>query len=206
MKILIACEFSGEVRDAFTSLGHDATSCDLLPTDRPGKHYQGDVFDILDNEWDLVIAHPPCTYLCNSGVRWLYNKDGSRNVERWENMVDGANFFRAFIDRVKCPLAIENPIMHKYALQIIGQKATQFIQPYMFGHGEQKATGLWLFGLPALIPTNIVQGREQKVHRMTPSPDRWKDRSKTFPGIAHAMASQWGSFISEKINPIKFGR
>ena len=198
MKILIACEFSGEVRDAFTQLGHDATSCDLLPTQKPGKHYQGNVFDILDNEWDLVIAHPPCTYLCNSGVRWLFDKQGNRNSERWENMEQGAKFFKALIDRVKCPLAIENPIMHKYALQIIGKRATQFVQPWMFGHGEQKATGLWLFGLPSLKPTNIVDGRDQKIWKLPPSPDRWMERSKTFPSIARAMAEQRGSFISEK--------
>lgn len=169
-------------------------SCDLLPTDVPGPHYQGNVWDILDETgggYDLVIAHPPCTYLCNSGVRWLWNKDGSRNEERWQNMVHGAEFFKRFLS-LKCAVAIENPVMHRHAFELIGRRASQFVQPWQFGHGETKATGLWLNGLPLLKPTKIVDGREQRVWKLPPGPERWKERSKTFTGIASAMALQWG--------------
>ena len=193
LKVLVACEYSGVVRDAFLKAGHDAMSCDMLPTDAPGPHYQGNVWDILDENgggYHLVIAHPPCTFLCNSGVRWLYNKDGSRNEERWQNMVEAAHFFKRFLN-LKCAVAVENPIMHRYALEIIGRKATQFVQPWMFGHGETKATGLWLNGLRSLTPTKVVSGREQRVWKLPPGPERWKERSKTYQGIADAMAYQW---------------
>jgi len=186
VKVLVACEYSGTVRDAFIRLGHDAISCDLLPSDSPGPHYQGDVFDIIVEGFDLMIAHPPCTYLCNSGVSWLY-KDKSR----WGKMKEGALFFKRLMD---CPIpkiAIENPIMHKYAVEIIGRRQDQVIQPWQFGHGETKATCLWLKNLPKLKPTNIVEGREQRLHKLPPSKDRWKLRSKTYQGIADAMASQW---------------
>ncbi len=192
MKVLIACEYSGVVREAFADKGHYAMSCDLLPTDHPGSidrpanHYQGDVFDILYDDWDLVIAHPPCTFLCNSGVRWL---DRGNNVPRWNSMIDACEFFNAF-KKVKCPYVIENPIMHKYARERCG-KQSQVIQPWMFGHGETKATCLWLKDLPLLKPTNIVEGREQRIWKMGPSKDRWKERSKTYEGIAKAMADQW---------------
>jgi len=186
MKILIACEFSGIVRDAFIAKGHDAMSCDLLPTEKDGPHYQGDIFDIIDDGWDMMIAHPSCTRLCNSGVRWLKE----RNL--WEEMKTSAKFFKKLLDCNIKKKAIENPIMHKYALEIIGRKYDQLIQPWMFGHGESKATCLWLENLPPLIPTQIVNGRAGKIHRMPPSINRWKDRSRTLAGIGQAMALQWG--------------
>lgn len=205
MKVLIACEFSGVVRDAFIKQGHDAWSCDLLPTERPGPHYQGDVLDIIDHGWDLMVAHPPCTYLANSGVRWLWIKgpDGTRaqNTARWRNMDDAATFFRTLLDAPIPRVAIENPIMHGHANKIVGRRQDQVVQPWMFGHPEQKATCLWLKNLPKLEPTNDVyeamkalpDSERQRVFWATPSPDRWKERSITLPGIAKAMATQWGA-------------
>lgn len=187
MKVLIACEYSGTVRDAFIRLGHQAISCDLLQTDVPGPHYKGDVFDIIGDGWDLMIAHPPCTYLCNSGVRWL-----KTDPTRWDKMRDGATFFKTLLEAPIARIAIENPIMHGYGKEIIGTSYTQLIQPWQFGHGETKATCLWLKNLPMLAPTDIVEGREQRLHRLPPSNDRWKLRSKTYQGIAEAMAAQWG--------------
>lgn len=165
MKVLIACEYSGKVRDSFIKMGHEAVSCDLLPSESNfGPHYQGDVLDILENGWDILIAHPPCTYLCNSGVSWLH-----KDPERWDKMVEGANFFKKLLMCNIPKIAIENPIMHKYAVEIIGRRQDQVIQPWMFGHGETKATCLWLKGLPLLKPTNIVSGREQRLHKLPPS-------------------------------------
>ena len=189
MKVLVACEYSGIVRDAFTIKGHDAWSCDILPTDNPnGNHYEGDVKDILYNDWDLIIAHPPCTYFANSGVRWLYEKPN-----RWAELDKAAEFFNLFLDHPCEKVAIENPVIHKHALKLINnRKYTQTIQPFQFGHGETKRTCLWLKGLPKLQPTNIVEGREQRVWKLAPSKDRWKLRSTTFQGIADAMANQWG--------------
>ena len=195
MKVLIACEYSGTVRDAFIRRGHDAMSCDLLPTESPGPHYQGDIFDIIDDGWDLMIAHPPCTYLTNSGVTWLYKQEG-----RWKSLIDGAVFFRRLYESNIPKIAIENPIMHKYAKQIIGVDQSQVIQPWMFGHMEQKATCLWLKNLPLLVPTNDVKeemmklpkNERERLHYLPPSEERWKLRSKTFDGIAAAMAEQWG--------------
>ncbi len=192
MKILIACEFSGRVRDALIKRGHDALSCDLLPTERPGSHYRGDIFDVLYDGWDMLIAFPPCTYLCNSGVRWLYNSDGSKNLNRWIVMRKGAEFFRSLLTADIPKICIENPIMHGYAKEIIGQNQTQIIQPWQFGHGETKATCLWLKNLPDLKPTNIVSGRLAKCHKLPPTEDRAKLRSITYQGIADAMAAQWG--------------
>lgn len=193
MNVLVACEYSGVVRDAFIAKGHNAVSCDILPTDVPGPHVQGDVSDIINASWDLLIAHPPCTYLANSGVRWLYNKDGSENENRWLGMAYAAEFFKMFLYATHIPMrAIENPVMHKHAVRIIGRRQDQIIQPWQFGHGETKATGLWLEGLPKLQPTNIVEGREQRVWKLGPSVDRWKLRSTTYKGIAEAMAEQWG--------------
>ena len=187
MKVLIACEFSGTVRDAFIAKGHDAMSCDLLPTEIPGYHYQGDVMDVLFEDWDMIIAHPPCTYLCNSGVRWLHT-----DATRWPKLFEAAEFFKKIMEAPAPRIAVENPVMHKYARQLIGgRRADQYIQPWQFGHGEIKATGLWLKGLQELTPTNIVEGRVARVHRMPPGPDRWKERSTTLQGIADAMASQW---------------
>jgi hypothetical protein len=196
MRVLVACEYSGTVRDAFIKKGHDAVSCDLIPTDSPGPHYQGDVFDIINDGWDLMIAHPPCTYLTNSGVSWLYKQEG-----RWKDLIDGAVFFRKLHEANIPKIAIENPIMHKYAKQIVGVDQSQVIQPWMFGHMEQKATCLWLKNLPLLVPTNDVKeemmklpkNQRERLHYLPPSEDRWKLRSKTFDGIAKAMANQWGN-------------
>lgn len=190
MKVLVACEYSGRVREAFRKLGHDAWSCDLLPPDDNSNfHFQCDVFKIIKNDFDLMIAHPPCTFLSNSGVRWLH-KDEARQA----NMKKGAKFFKRLMQTPIERIAIENPIMHKYAVEIIGRRQDQVIQPWQFGHGETKATCLWLKNLPGLVPTKIVSGREQRVHNLPPSKDRWKLRSTTYQGIANAMASQWGNF------------
>ncbi len=181
MKVLIACEYSGVVRDAFLARGHDAMSCDLLPTDVAGPHYQGDVFDIINNGWDLMIAHPPCTHLAVSGARWFKDKQ--------QEQAEALDFVRRLLAASVAKIALENPI------SIISSricKPDQIIQPWQFGHGETKATCLWLKNLPKLTPTNIVEGREAKVHRMPPSPNRWKERSRTYQGIANAMAAQWG--------------
>jgi hypothetical protein len=183
MKVLIACEYSGRVRDAFIRGGHNAMSCDLLPTDAAGPHYQGDVFDIINDGWDLMIAHPPCTHLAVSGARHFAAKQAS-GVQQ-----EALAFVQRLLDAPVAKIALENPI------SIISsriRKPDQIIQPWQFGHGETKATCLWLKGLPLLTPTNIVDGREAKVHRMPPSPDRWKLRSTTYEGIANAMAAQWG--------------
>ena len=182
MKTLIACEYSGVVRDAFIAQGHDAISCDLLPTDISGPHYQGDVRDILEDGFDLMVAHPPCTHLAVSGARWFKDKQ----VEQAEAL----DFVRLLLAAPIDKIALENPI------SIISsriRKPDQIIQPWQFGHGETKATCLWLKNLPKLQPTQIVDGREAKVHRMSPGPNRWKERSKTYQGIANAMAQQWGA-------------
>lgn len=198
MRVLVACEFSGIVRDAFIAEGHDAISCDLLPTERPGPHIQGDVLDMLGDGWDLMIAHPPCTYLTNAGVRHLHSVPSPNGVvtkvhgeERWQAMRESAEFFNA----LKCApierIAVENPIPHKYARTLIG-RYDQLVQPWMFGHGETKATCFWLKGLPPLMATVIHAERRHSVHMQPPGPDRWKNRSRTYPGIAKAMAQQWG--------------
>lgn len=194
MRVLIGCEYSGRVRDVFIKLGHDAMSCDLLPTDAPGPHYQGDILDIIDDGWDLGIFFPPCTYLCNSGVRWLYKNKKLKelNHERWESMEKAADFFKLLLQAPIPMIAVENPIMHKYAVEIIGRRQDQVIQPWQFGHGETKATCLWLKNLPKLEPTNIVEGRYGRIHKLPPGKDRWKLRSITYQGIAEAMAEQWG--------------
>ena len=197
MKVLVACEYSGKVREAFRKLGHDAWSCDLLPSDDNSPyHIQDDVLGILNNGWDLMVAHPPCTYLTNSGVSWL-----NRKPRRWEQMREGAEFFKALLNAPIPLIAVENPIMHKYAVEIIGRRQDQVLQPYMFGHLERKGTCLWLKGLPKLTPTNDVKeemlklpkNKQQRLHYLPPSADRWKLRSETYQGIANAMAEQWGS-------------
>ena len=199
MRILIACEYSGRVREAFRKLGHDAWSCDLLPSDDNSPyHIQGDVLEQLNKGWDLMIAHPPCTYLTNAGVSWLYRKEG-----RWGQMREGAEFFKLLLNAPIPKIAVENPIMHKYAVEIIGRRQDQVIQPWMFGHMEQKATCLWLKGLPLLKPTNNVKEEmlklpktvSQRLHYLSPSKDRWKIRSETYQGIADAFASQWNSHL-----------
>lgn len=194
MRVLIACEYSGTVREAFRKLGHDAWSCDLLPADDGSEfHFQGDVLGILDQGWDLMVAHPPCTYLSNSGVHWLY-----REKERWKELIAGACFFRKILNANIPKIAVENPIMHKYAKSIIGEDQTQLIQPWMFGDDASKATCLWLKNLSPLQPTNILikdkysNQTPSGQNKLGPSGDRWKIRSKTYQGIADAMASQWG--------------
>jgi len=188
MRVLVGCEYSGIVRDAFTAAGHYAMSCDLLPSETPGPHFMGDVREVLDAGWDLAVFHPPCTYLANSGVRWLHERP-----ERWAQMREGAALFRALLDAPIPRIAIENPVMHRYAVECIGRKHDQTFQPWHFGHGEVKRVCLWLRGLPPLTPTCIVEGREARVHRMPPGPDRQKERSRFFVGIAAAMAHQWGT-------------
>ena len=185
-RILIACEFSGTVRDAFVRRGFDAWSCDLLPSEAPGNHIQGDVLNVLDEGWDLIIGHPPCTHLAISGARHFPEKiaDGRQK--------EAIVFFMALVSAPAKHIAIENPVC---IMSSFYRKPDQIIQPYLFGHGEKKATCLWLKNLPALKPTNIVEGREQRIWKIAPGPNRWKERSKTFQGIADAMAEQWGSFI-----------
>lgn len=183
MNVLVACEFSGTVRNAFSVNGHNAISCDLLPSESEGNHYQGDVRDLLEEDFDLMIAHPPCTHLAVSGARWFR--------EKRDQQIEALAFVKTLM-KAKIPMiCIENPV------SIISsriRKPDQVIQPYMFGHGETKATCLWLKNLPKLKPTNMVDGRENRVHRLPPSKDRWKLRSKTYQGIAEAMAEQWGHF------------
>ncbi len=207
MKILVACEFSGRVRDAFRALGHDALSCDLLPTEAPGPHYEGDVRDLLDDAWDMVIAHPDCTYHTNAGVRWYTTIPAkpkptvTYGKARWSKWEEAVEFFRLFqnlrhVDQV----CIENPIPHGYTRDVVGDY-TQVVQPWMFGHKEMKATCLWLKGLLPLTPSRIVgpppkdveeRRKWAKVHQHSPGPERWRDRSRTYTGIARAMADQWG--------------
>ena len=200
-KVLIACEFSGRVREAFRKRGFDAWSCDLLPAEDGSKHHiQDNVLNILEDGWDLMIAHPPCTYLANSGVRWLWQDSRYMTAEtRWEKLYESAKFFKQLLHAPIPHIAIENPIPHKYALQIIGVKYTQIIQPYQFGEPYSKATCLWLKNLPKLKPTKIIQKSQvkQQVWKEPPSPERWKNRSRTYKGIAEAMAEQWGSYINE---------
>lgn len=184
-RILVACEYSGIVRDAFLACGHDAISCDLLPTESPGPHYQGDVRDMLDEHWDQIIVHPPCTRLANSGVRWLHE----RNL--WAELDEACAFFNLFLDHACRRVAIENPIPHKHAVAQLRRNYDSRNQPWEFGHPETKAICWWLKGLPPLMPTNIVSGREQRVWRMGPSEDRAKQRSRFYSGIADAMATQW---------------
>lgn len=183
MRVLVACEYSGAVRDAFRAKGHDAMSCDLLPTDVPGPHYQGDMFDLELSDFDLLIAFPPCTDLAASGARWWPQK------QRDGRQAAALNFVRRIMDAPVPRLAIENPV-GKISSAI--RKPDQIIQPWQHGHGETKATCLWLSGLPTLTPTAVVSGREQRIWKLPPSEDRWKLRSMTYPGIAAAMADQWG--------------
>lgn len=185
MRVLVACEFSGIVRDAFRARGHDAVSCDLLPCELDGPHYQMDVRTILkDCGWDLMIAHPPCTHLAVSGARWFPGKR--------KEQAEALDFVRLLMNAPIERIAIENPV------SIISskiRKPDQIIQPWQFGHGEIKATCLWLKNLPPLVPTKIVAGRTARVHRMPPSSDRWKERSRTLQGIADAMAQQWSNLL-----------
>lgn len=186
--VLVACEYSGRVRDAFSASGWDAWSCDLLPTDSPGNHHLGPVEEVFHRGWDLMIAHPPCTHLAVSGARWFKDKQ--------QEQQSALSFVRLLLDAPIPYIALENPI------SIISshiRKPSQIIQPWQFGHGETKATCLWLKNLPLLSPTNIVEGREAKVHRMPPGPNRWKERSRTYTGIASAMAAQWAPYIEASL-------
>ena len=181
MRVLVACEFSGTVRDAFRARGHDAVSCDLLPTEAPGPHIVGDVLGVLADGWDLMIAHPPCTHLAVSGARWFAGKQTEQAA--------ALDFVRALLAAPIPRIALENPVS---IISTRIRKPTQTIQPWQYGHGEVKRTCLWLVALPPLTPTDIVDGRTARVHRLPPSADRWKERSRTYPGIAAAMAAQWG--------------
>ena len=196
MRVLVACEFSGTVRRAFAERGHDAWSCDLLPAeDRSNKHIVGDARDLLNDGWDLMVAHPPCTRLCNSGVRWLSIPPAGKTLsDMWADLDEGAALFSAFWNAPIERIAVENPVMHKHAkARIVNyREPAQSVQPWQYGHGETKRTCLWLKNLPPLVPTNIVEGRAPRVHHMSPGPDRWRERSRFFSGIAEAMADQWG--------------
>ena len=181
MKILVACEFSGVVRDAFRARGHDAWSCDLLESETAGPHHCGDVRDILSDGWDLMIGHPPCTFLAVSGARWF--------AERKEQQAEALDFVRLLMDAPIPRICIENPVS---VISTRIRKPDQIVQPWMFGHGETKSTCLWLKGLPKLTPSAIVDGRENRIHKMSPGKNRWRERSRTYQGIAKAMANQWG--------------
>jgi len=205
-KVLIACEFSGTVRNAFLNLGYDAWSCDLLPAeDGSNRHITGDATELLDDDWDLLmVAHPPCTRLCNSGVRWLTKPPTGKTLDdMWRDLDQGTELFSTFWNAPIERIAIENPVMHKHAKARIDNYAdfAQSVQPWQFGHPETKRTCLWLKNLPTLTPTDIVEGREARVHRMPPGPERGKERSRFFTGIADAMADQWGSSINPLFVP-----
>ena len=197
MRVLVACEYSGIVRNAFLARGHDAWSCDLLPSeDGSNRHITGDAREILNDGWDLLmVAHPPCTRLCNSGVRWLSKPPPGRTAQDMQRELrEGADLFSAFWNASIERICVENPVMHKHAKALIVnyREFSQSIQPWQFGHGETKRTCFWLKNLPLLQPTDVVPGREQRVFRMPPGPQRWKERSRFYPGIAKAMAEQWG--------------
>lgn len=220
MRVLVACEFSGVVRSAFAALGHEAWSCDILPAEDNGQHIQADINMVLnypsrvlagmpawmiEAKWDLLIAHPPCTFLCNSGVRWLAPR-GVLNPERHAQMQGACDLFAKLYWSDIPRVCVENPIMHKYARDYLQSawkvpKHSQTIQPYEHGHGETKRTCLWLRGLPDLKPSNVVAGRAPRVHFASPSKDRWKERSRTLPGIAAAMAAQWTPEATPNVTP-----
>lgn len=190
MNVLVACEESGTVRDAFARRGHNAWSCDLLPTRSKGQHWQGDIRDACFDSFDLMIAHPPCDHLAVSGSRWFAQKraDGRQQA--------AIEFFLLLANAPVPFIAVENPVC---IMSSVWRKPDQIIQPWQFGHGETKATCLWLKGLPKLEPTNVVDGREARVHRMPPGPNRKRDRSETYAGIAEAMADQWGRYVEAQI-------
>ena len=188
MRVLVACEYSGIVRDAFRARGHDAVSADLLPSERPGPHHRGDVTPLLLERWDLVIAHPPCTYLANSGVRWLHERP-----ERWAPMREAGEFFARCLAANADRVAVENPVMHRYGRDACGiGRPDCTYQPWQHGHGEVKRSCLWLRGLPPLMPSDVVEGRRARSYLMSPSATRGLERSRTLPGVAAAMADQWG--------------
>lgn len=208
MKVLVACEYSGRVRDAFALLGHDAISCDYEPTESPGKHYKGDVLDILYDGWDLVIAHPPCTYLTNA-QSWTFYHPDDKHLEahlrrphpkfpnRRQQQLEAISLFKILYNAPIAKICVENPVPMGIVTEAVG-KYTQTVQPYMFGEDASKRTCLWLKGLPPLIPTNIIKKKiyanqtPSGQNKLGPSPTRWKERSRTYQGIARAMAEQWG--------------
>ncbi len=198
MRVLVACEYSGRVRDAFLARGHDAMSCDLLKTETPGPHYQGDVRDVIGDGWDLMIAHPPCTHLAVSGARWLTDHwVKSKKGRRWhdgslkrQQQAEALDFVRLLMGANIPRICIENPVS---VISSHIRKPDQIIEPWQHGHGETKKTCLWLKGLPKLKSSDIVDGRDDRIHKMAPGPDRWKDRSRTYLGVAAAMAQQWGA-------------
>lgn len=183
-RVLVACEFSGIVREAFRARGYDAWSCDLLPSEIDGPHIMGDVRDVLGWGWTLMVSHPPCTYLAVSGARWF--------AERQQEQADALAFVQTLMDAPIPHIAVENPIS---VISSRIRKPDQIVQPWMFGHGETKATCLWLKGLPKLDPTDVVDGREGRVHHEPPGPERWKNRSRTYAGLAAAIADQWGAAV-----------
>lgn len=197
MRVLVACEYSGRVRQAFRDLGIDARSCDLLPAEdgETVLHYQDSLQHVLAKAYclpDMLIAHPPCTYLCNSGVRWLHSDE-----KRWWQMEEAAEFFRWILELPIPFIAVENPVMHKYAREIVGRKADFSVQPWQFGDPAKKRTCFWTKGLPPLTPTSDMTAADAKpdCHYASPGPDRWKERSRTYPGIASAIADQWGALL-----------
>lgn len=193
LRVLVACEFSGTVRRAFRAIGHDAWSCDLLPAEDGSPHHiQGDALAANGDGWDLMIAHPPCTHLAVSGARWW--------AEKAQEQKDALEFVRALMGAPIPRICIENPISR---ISSAIRKPDQIVQPWMFGHGETKATCLWLKGLPLLQPTQIADGREARIHRMSPGPDRWRERSRTYAGIAAAMAMQWGGALPTLTNNLR---
>lgn len=196
-KCLVACEYSGIVREEFKKLGWDAWSCDLLDTEIPGQHIKGDALELIRSPWDLLVAFPPCTYLSNSGVRWLYNKDGSKNMERWTKMYLGAMFFKQMLDANHIKhICVENPIQHKYARHLINKSYSQIVHPWQHNHPETKATCLWLKNLPNIVPTNIVEPTLGcAIHKLPRTKDRGKIRSRTYQGIAFALATQFSKHI-----------
>jgi hypothetical protein len=187
MTWLVACEYSGTVRDALIASGVDAVSCDLLPTESEGPHIQGDVRAQLTRRWTGVIAHPPCTRLCNSGVRWL----AERNL--WAELRDGADMFRACLNANASRVAVENPVMHKHAIRLVGERPSFTVQPWQFGDPVRKRTCWWTRGLPPLEPTSSMTHEDAAptIHRMPPGPERSKERARFFPGMARAIAEQW---------------
>lgn len=198
LNVLVACEYSGVVRDAFNARGHNAVSCDILPTESPGPHFQCDVLDVLSLPWDLMVAHPPCTYLANSGVSHLHSDNS-----RFSKLILAVSFFNNLLSAKIPKIAVENPIPHKYGKLFLQQEYSQIIHPWLFGHREQKSTCLWLKNLKPLCSTNNVKSdmmkkplnERQRLHYLPPSKDRQKIRSRTFKGIANAMAEQWGSDV-----------
>lgn len=210
MRVLIACEYSGRVRDAFRALGHDAWSCDVLPTEAdPAFHIEGPVQSVLHLKWDLMIGHPPCTFMANSANKHLYvgmKKENGRNEKRWKSMEEGAAFFRMLWKADIPHIALENPVMVGHARELVGVRFNQSIQPWQFGHMEVKRTCLWLKNLPPLVASNNVYDEmmkldyrdRAKVHHEAPGDDRWKNRSRTYAGIALAMADQWSAYIVQK--------